>query len=208
MSKMSQTIAILGVVAGLGVAALPLSTYADATPKSTNVPLSLEVGEVLEITTNNMEGEGDAAKPGTVVLTTDNASAPANYASDGTFAVIVKSNIEKGYNLTIKGSTGTGTNAAAKATDLASATDVIAAGDLTGTGSSWAYKGGLKTAWTAVTASDADGVIYTGSKDVAGDLDITNGKSVPVTFGANVVASQAAGTYTGQVTFTATAVTE
>ena len=36
MSKMSKAIAVLGVVAGLGVAALPLSTYAalgDALPE-------------------------------------------------------------------------------------------------------------------------------------------------------------------------------
>lgn len=208
MSNLSKTIAILGVVAGLGVAALPLSSYAVTDPKPVNVPVSLEIGEVLEITTNNMAGEGDSQAPATVKLTTDNAADSANYASDGTFAVIIKSNVEKGYNVAIKGSTSIDGSAVSGAavTDLLSDTDRIAAGDLTADTSSWGYKGGEKTAWTAVTPADV--TIYTGSKSVVGDLDITNGKSIPVTFGAKVAASQAAGTYNGQVTFTATAVTD
>lgn len=205
MSKMSQTIAILGVVAGLGVAALPLSTYA-ADP--VNVPVSLEVEEILEITTKTGEGEETTTPEAVELAKLDSAVDGANYASDGKFNVVIKSNIEKGYSVAIKGTTtidgSTVTDAAV--TDLLSDTDRIAAGDFTGTGSSWAYKAGTKTAWTAVTPADV--TIYTGSKTVDGDLDIADGKLIPVTFGANVVASQAAGTYNGQVTFTATAVTD
>lgn len=205
MSNMTKTIAILGVVAGLGVAALPLSTYAATTPQTQNVPVKLEVAEVLQITTKYDTG-AETTTPAAVELTTANAAAPANYASDGKFNIVVKSNVEKGYTLAIKGTTditgATGITGAA-VTDLLSSTDRIAAGDLTGSDSTWAYQAGTKTAWTAVTPTDE--TIYTGSKTVAGDLDITNGKAIPVKFGANVVSSQAAGVYNGQVTFTATA---
>lgn len=209
MSKTTSALIALGVVAGLGVATLPLSSYAVTNPDPVNVPVSLEVEEILEITTNNMAGEEGAQAPATVTLAKlGSASDGANYASDGSFKVNIKSNVEKGYDLAIKGSTDTdsSTVTGALATDLLSSTDRIAAGDLTGTTSSWGYKAGTKTAWTAVETDNV--TIYTGSKTVEGDLDIADGKDIPVTFGANVVASQAAGIYTGQVTFTATAVTD
>ena len=43
MSTISKTIAVLGVVAGLGVAALPLSSFAAASPASTSAVVNLTV---------------------------------------------------------------------------------------------------------------------------------------------------------------------
>ena len=57
MSKMSKAIAVLGVVAGLGVAALPLSTYAapgdeGTYSQSTSVQVQTKVEGAISISTN------------------------------------------------------------------------------------------------------------------------------------------------------------
>ena len=229
MSKMSQTIAILGVVAGLGVAALPLSTYAapadqqtastpaegaDMTVDSATVPIELKLGEYLMISTSrtaadekvqllseNVSGEG-----------IDTAATGADYASKG-FNVNVVSNNTAGFYVGIKG-TGTTDHE----TDLWSGTDAIAAGTLAGDTSTWGYKvtpatgetdtdlnatSSASLAWVAVEKKSKTIYTQTGLDKTAADK--TKGRNIPVTFGAKIATDQAAGTYNGQVTFTATA---
>lgn len=214
MSKMSKTIAILGVVAGLGVAALPLSSYAvtvtdgvDPDTKdgkvSGDTAVILDISDVLEMTLDKDTTEGNE-----VDLTADGHT--------GTVNITVKSNSSKGYNLAIKGSD------TPNATSLTNQYgDQIVKGDgtfdtpavLSTTESQWGYS----VAHTG-SATLADGFTlpdFTGNKYIGvGESDqkiidvktptANDGDTSVVTFAATVKNGQAAGKYEGQVTFTAT----
>lgn len=85
MSKMSKAIAALGVVAGLGVAALPLSTYAapndpNTYSQTTNAQVQVEVEGAISIASNVTEMDGGLVNlgkimPGGITDETDNADA-------------------------------------------------------------------------------------------------------------------------------------
>jgi len=64
MSKMSKAIAVLGVVAGLGVAALPLSSYAADEPysQSTSADVQVGVSGAISIEVDNGATDAGAAK--------------------------------------------------------------------------------------------------------------------------------------------------
>ncbi len=206
MSKMTTAIAALGVVAGLGVAAMPLATYADTTR---DVPLKLTVEETIEISTSS--DDDPFTKVNDVVLSTDNKGDNADYASKG-FEVFVKTNASNGYTISAKSTTPGET--ALKTTDgnKIPASNALAAGT-----SAWAYKVTPGTqgdgatapgetnmsAWTAIT--DTDAVIYTATQKKGGISTANKGLGTGVTFGASISNSQAAGDYTGSVTFTAAA---
>lgn len=202
MSKLSTTLAVLGVVAGLGVAALPLSTYAANSDVERDVPVSLTVEPILQISTSaDKTGEGETGA-NAVELTKANAADSAEYASAG-FSVNVKTNNSKGYTISMMGTGGD--------VKLASGTDEINTGALNTGTSAWAFKvtpgDGTSTqnTWTNIPATST--VIYTGTQEKGG-INSKDGIDTPVTFGATVADSQAAGTYTGSVTFTAAAVAE
>ncbi len=88
MSKMTKTIAALGVVAGLGVAALPLSSYAaevtntGATQAGVDVTFQATVGNSISITAsegtvsiNNLIANQDVAEASTdITVATNNAA--------------------------------------------------------------------------------------------------------------------------------------
>lgn len=218
MTNLTKAIAALGVVAGLGVAALPLTSYAETTPvvwreeADTNTPagwggtgstsdpmwvakpvgVQLKIEEGLQMAVTDKAGEG-AADANLVDFNKGNYDeATSTYTSSINVNVIA--NNKSGYHLKIAGTNSeTGHEA-----DLVSGTNTIAAGDLTGTTSSWGYKIGEATTWTGVTKNGA--VIATETTPTG-----AAGKDTTVTFGAKVADDQAAGTYTGQVTFTATA---
>lgn len=78
MSKITKTIAALGVVAGLGVAALPLASYA-VNPTTVNLTASLDDSLSLSVTETelafDLENGGAVAKDTTdATVTTNNAS--------------------------------------------------------------------------------------------------------------------------------------
>ena len=199
-----KSIAVLGVVAGLGVAALPLATYAapteiegsgDPLSASKNVQLQLEVKETLSMFVTNEDGDADVTAP-VVLSSTDNA----NFAASP-IAIKVNAGNQSGYYLTIAGSTD-----GDDATVLKNSSDgIIEAGDLTSTTvSQWGYKvlkgaegATLDTAWNAVKAG--------GATETIDSLDKAGVQTTQVTFGAHIVDGQEAGVYNGQVTFTATA---
>lgn len=212
MSKMSKTIAILGVVAGLGVAALPLSTYAasivagDGENSVTgNTTIKLTIKDEL-----SMELDKDTTAGNEVDL--------GNGTATPSMTVKVITNNTTGYNLNLKGSTTA--NDPVIATDLATVNkDRIQAG--TGsfatpkaladeTFSAWGYKVANSNANNTVTYTQFTDGLYAGVN--AGGQEIVNvskptgaaGDTTTVTFAASVKDGQAAGEYTGQVTFTAT----
>lgn len=211
MSKLTQSIAILGVVAGLGVAALPLSTYAapvidgtqptegavsgatyDGTKDgkvSTDTNIKLVIDDVLSIDTDKTE--------------VDLTAAPHT----GTVKVTVVTNNSTGYDLAIKGSAATNPTSL---TNTAASADQIVKGDgtftdpaaLSTTVSQWGYSVAGVAAFTdglyaGVTGTDQ--IIHSETSATA-----EAGVATGVTFAASLKDGQAAGTYNGKVTFTAT----
>lgn len=187
MSKTTSALIALGVVAGLGAAALPLSTYADGNPKTAQVGVTLEIEDELSI-------EADK--------NTSDKLVDLSEGSDSVTLTVITNN-QKGYDLTIKGS------AEGHPTTLTSETgSPIVAG--TGiptapaaldnsTDSQWGYR---LTDWTAnmyagVTPSDV-------SINKTNTATTSTGDTTEVTFGVSLKDGQEAGTYNGEVTFTAT----
>lgn len=220
MSNMTKAIAVLGVVAGLGVAVLPLSTYAaptkiEGTAENEGDPLSagkdvqvqLKLDESLSMYVTNEAGDADVTTP---VALNENTDTTANYQA-APIAIKVIANNAQGYHLTIHGSandTLTGATGTV-ATSLTNAKGTqIEAGDLTSTSASqWGYKvlkgaagSVIDATWNGVPAEAAAAEID-GAKVPTGAA----GNTTKVTFGAHVLDTQESGIYNGQVTFTATA---
>ena len=180
MSKMTKVIAALGVVAGLGAAALPLGTYAkDATA---TVDIYATVDESLSIEASNKSVNIGPLFAGGGIAT-------------GSTTVTVSTTADEGYTLYIKDSDSTEALVKMSADGLTiDGSAQIAASDLKGTASGWGYKGGNKTEYTAITTSNVE-------------IDSTDSEgtgTTEVTFGVRVADGQAEGTYKGGVIFTAT----
>lgn len=200
MSKITSAMAVLGVVAGLGVAALPLSSYALNGPvESSSVTVRTIVNNSIAVSTEGV----DLVDLGTVTGTTTGHS---------TIDVTVSGSVDKyslgvmdadnDTNMTLQGSAG-------------SASDVIPTIDTSASGyapaktlsGAWGFriaKGAHEATekdWEAMPAYDAAGTtnLLTG---VA--LDKTNGSVTTVEFGVNVNGlTLTNGTYEDKVIFTA-----
>lgn len=190
MSKTTSALVALGVVAGLGAAALPLSSYA-VDPATDKVGVTLTIEDELTI-------EADKSTTDKVDLS------GTGHTGDVTLTVV--SNNQKGYNLGIMGSAET------NPTSLTSENgDEIVAGSgtfaapaaLSTTTSEWGYR------IAAMTEKFTDG-LYAGvttNNDVIKTTETPTGEAgdeTVVTFGASIKDGQPAGTYDGEVTFTAT----
>lgn len=207
MSKTTSALVALGVVAGLSAAALPLSSYAATEIKGAGDPLTatgtvdveLKIEETLSMYITEDDNDTDISK---VSLTSTNG---ADYEADP-IAIKVDAKNKNGYKLTMHGSYTNAEITDAVATSLYNENGTeIATGDLESTtASQWGYKvqqgadgSALDTTWQLVKASDAAATIDS--------LSTAGSQTTQVTFGAHVLPSQEAGTYNGQVTFTATA---
>ena len=229
MSNMTKAIAVLGVVAGLGVAALPLSSYA--------AEVVWDAEGAADDSVTNMGGTGSSAwvsrdklsiatTVGSATLTADNANGDADkniWAANPINVTVITKNAG-GYKLTIAGTAGSGENNATVKNALTNETgDMIEAGTLgdADTKSTWGIKvaagsgegivGGtiadsLKN-WTLVPAANpAEGENNQGGLTImsSNKATVEAGETAAVTFGAKIVDGQAAGSYKGRVTFTAT----
>lgn len=179
MSKMTKTIAALGVVAGLGVAAMPLSSYALENTETVN--LTVEVGESIEISADSTD----------VDLGTATSSAMAT----GGTTITVHTNNEKGYTATIKanGSRLLGTADNSNAIPTSGSSVVPADGT-----SAWGYKIGSITDYVAASTTAQEFADTSAVSAQAGD-------KYDLGFAVSVAPNQAADTYAGSVTLTATA---
>ncbi len=207
MSKMSKAIAALGVVAGLGVAALPLSTYAapgdpDTYSQSTNAQVQVEVEGAISISSNiDTVGTDGVIKLGEIMpgsITTETADAQA-------LKVTVESNADGAqfdlYMNTLEADGAlTGANTGAK----------INGGQPTAGTSAWGYKRSTDgTTWSgdyaAVPTPDASTPINGNTKlETAGASTGVKAKNENYfKFQASAAASQTADTYNGTVVFTA-----
>lgn len=221
MSNLSKTIAILGVVAGLGITALPLSSYAvestdfkaaeEGTPRTVDsdaVPLQLEVTDYLEIAT-----EFQNEDTGAVILKSGADTNGANYTGD--LKVYIRSNATNGYTLNMKPTAAANVDMVSEADADDKIVPITTAGAFNADGSSWAYQVVLPPAgdseikgaatgmagWTAITESGATILTQTG---LDAQTTTETGRAVPLFFGAKVASDQPAGVYKTSVTFTAT----
>lgn len=189
MSKTTSALVALGVVAGLGAAALPLSSYA-VDPATDKVGVTLKIDDELTI-------EADKSTTDKVDLS------GTGHTGDVTLTVV--SNNQKGYNLGIMGSATTNPTSLTSENDdeiVAGSGTFAAPAALSTTTSEWGYR-------LASVAAFTEG-LYAGvttNNDVIKTTAAPTGEAgdeTVVTFGASIKDGQPAGTYAGEVTFTAT----
>ncbi len=189
MSKMSKAIAVLGVVAGLGVAALPLSSYAVSDTASTTAQAI--IGDSIAVTV------ADA----TVTMNNVMANQDVNEASTN---VTIQTNSATGYQVQIKDADS---DTALKTTDGTGTSTGIPAGTPTKDTNAWGFKASSSAANVTI-GSSAQGyraidttnlMVAEGTAASANDGDVIN-----LTFGVTVDTTIAAGTYQDEVVLTAT----
>ena len=142
MSKYAKIVATLGVITGLGIASLPVATFAapialGSTPSTQNVVVQLTVGDAIAVSADNGTANGGNAAPNQA----KNATSSISYATNAANGMIVNvKDVDEDTNMTA-GHAGTTTG-----------THVIAAGTTGATAGSgtWSVKGGLLTADTAM----------------------------------------------------------
>lgn len=209
MSKMSKAILALGVVAGLGVATLPLSSYAADYSQSAQAKVQVEVGGAISIAVDSGNTDktlvdlgqlmvnGDV-KTGSVdvIVSTNNTKATDGIAYNLTMSMAGESNaLSNGNGATIPaGTPQQGDSAWGWTQSTITDADSIAA-------ATWAavpVKGS-----SAATLTTATGKVPAATVDA--DNKVTAGsETTTVTFGASADGNQQEGVYTGSVVFTAT----
>lgn len=145
MSKYAKIVATLGVITGLGIASLPVATFAapialdGSVPATQNVVVQLTVGDAVAVSADNSGvANGGNAAPNQA----KNATSGISYATNAANGMVVNvKDVDEDTNMTVSGHTGT-----------VAGTDVIAAGTTGSTAGSgsWSIKGGLLTADTAM----------------------------------------------------------
>ena len=144
MSKYAKIVATLGVITGLGIASLPVATFAapialdGSVPATQNVVVQLTVGDAVAVSADNGTANGGNAAPNQA----KNATSDISYATNAANGMVVNvKDVDEDTNMTVSGHTGT-----------VAGTDVIAAGTTGSTAGSgsWSIKGGLLTADTAM----------------------------------------------------------
>ena len=168
--------------AGLGVAALPLSSYA---AESEQVTVTAQIDDTLSITA----GEKNVNLG---ILSS------ANINTGSTTVTVGATGVEKAYNLYVK--------ATDAQTGLKHATeeDVIpAVPGLTAGTTGWSVKSEVVDSWQAVTAYTEDGVLLRSN----GTADTDDGEDTEVTFGASIASGHGLenGSYSNKVVFIAVA---
>lgn len=193
MSKMTKTIAALGVVAGLGVAALPLSSYA-VTSDPLTVKAQAVVGESISVTADAAD---DTVTISDVIANKD--------VKEGSTVLTIQTNNTSGYSVSIKDAD----TVTALTTDGADAANGIpASATLTAGNKGWGFKTSTETEGVSVaTAGQSYRPIETSPQTIAAratGASVADGDKVTLTFGVVVDSSIAAGTYYDEVVITAT----
>ena len=231
MSKKStKIIAVAGVVAGLGVAALPAMTFAAQTVRG-DVNVQAEVLSAIAMT---IEGNQDSGTPVVDTFMPAGASEIGNYdttdktayedlsanqvsstkttilpnslvegtdmASFGSL-ITVYTNDAGGYTLSVadadtSASLVKGSGASAVEIPVLSAQNTLEAGH-----SAWGFKGGDITTWTAMPISTG-----TAATIKASGSAVAAGEQTTVLYAVSTSPTQATGTYSDVITYTATTV--
>ena len=182
MSKYAKIVATLGVITGLGIASLPVATFAapialdGSVPATQNVVVQLTVGDAVAVSADNGVANGGNAAPNQA----KNATSGISYATNAANGMIVNvKDVDEDTNMTA-GHAGT---------------DVIAAGTSGATAGSgnWSIKGGLLTAdtamvkqsQTALKVAESTGPVNT-SLNMTYDI-ATGGSQLPGTYQDTIV---------------------
>ena len=191
MSKYAKIVATLGVITGLGIASLPVATFAapialGSTPSTQNVVVQLTVGDAVAVSADNGTANGGNAAPNQA----KNATSGISYATNAANGMVVNvKDVDEDTNMTVSGHTGT-----------VAGTDVIAAGTTGSTAGSgsWSIKGGLLTADTAMVKQSETALKVTESN---GPVN-TN---LNMTYNIATGGSQLPGTYQDTIVYTVVA---
>lgn len=192
MSKYAKIVATLGVITGLGIASLPVATFAapialdGSVPSTQNVVVQLTVGDAVAVSADNGTANGGNAAPNQAKNTTSGISYATNAANG---MVVNVKDVDEDTNMTVSGHTGT-----------VAGTDVIAAGTTGSTAGSgsWSIKGGLLTADTAMVKQS----------ETALKVAESNGPvntNLNMTYNIATGASQLPGTYQDTIVYTVVA---
>ena len=234
MSKTTKIIAALGVVAGLGVAALPAFTYATETV-SGDVDLYVEVLPAIAMTIagnnddNGHYGSGNGAvdvfNPATAASSSiDGHTTPATATSVASSSwgsmlpnAVLNGNDTNGFKSTIKVYTNNATGYTLNVKDAdstlaltkVSSTETIPAGTVTAPATTFDLVAGTAAWGYVVDTASADG---TGYKAItASDVQVktkatptSGGEETKVYYGVATASDQATGVYADTITYTAT----
>ncbi len=208
MSKMSKAIAVLGVVAGLGVAAMPLSSYAaTSVTSSPATTVQAEVKRSLAIAVKNTTGSTDYDEANHLLdLGELMVNGPA--VSKSLDVVVYSNSVAQNYSLSIAPAT-------AGQTDMVGTTDSTntipakaAFGD--GQGAGWGFKVGEATSYTKLDAAGNElesSATTSTALDATTNIDgveVSHKNATTVTFAAAADTNTKQDTYKVDVVFTAT----
>ena len=177
MTKYAKIMATFGVLAGLGVASLPLATFAANTSETT---VKVTVQEGISIANDNSTANAGSKAPGETGSATSNLTAATNNAA--------------GLKITVKDKDEDTSLRAAGITGSVAGVDFIPTA-ASGTGS-WSLKGGDLVADTAMVKFN-ETALKVAESSAPINTDVT------VTYDISTGASQLPGTYEDTIIYTA-----
>lgn len=187
MSKSTKIIA--GVVAGLGIAALPLGVFAlDDTEVVDTIKITVEP------TCSFVSGTGSAADTEYAATVANGATASFNNSGLHTFEIVCNNN--DGWSVSA--------SAMSALAGKKSASDSTANGDEIPYIVTALPSTGVEGKWTATVTNGSVSVIPVAGGVIATEAAATDSTTFGVTYGAYVGTETAAGLYTGTVTYTLT----
>ena len=190
MSKYTKIVATLGVITGLGIASLPLATFAapipldGSVPSSQNVVVQLTVGDAVAVAVDSNNVNAGNVSPNQ----TNNVSTTVSYATNhNTGMTLTVKDLDEDTDMTagLSGSPVAGTNVISAGTN----------GNVAGTGN-WSIKGGLLTSPTAMVKQS-----QTALKVQESNAPVNT--TVNVDYDFSTGASQLPGTYQDTIVYTA-----
>lgn len=178
MTKYAKIMATFGVLAGLGVASLPLATFAANTSETT---VKVTVQEGISIANDNSTANAGSKAPGETGSATSNLTAATNNAAGLKITVKDKDNDTSLRDATITGSTA--------------GVDFIPTG--TSGAGTWSLKGGDLVAETAMVKDSEPALVV---KNTTGPST----EAVAMTYRVVPGAAQRQGTYEDVIVYTVT----
>ena len=180
MSKINRIVATLGIATALGIAAMPIATYAAATDTK-NITVKVNVASVIALSADS--------------LSTEVTMNPNNVNTTGLKTKLtVATNNKNGYKLTVKDVDST---TAMTSNDTIETIPALA-GNLTAGTAGWNLSGGdLNKVAIAATDQTVKTNPNTAHVGIQEDIDMT--------YGVATSAAQAQGTYQDVIIYTATA---
>lgn len=228
--KSTKIIAGLGVAAALGVAALPVATFAETTTTykgQVGVQATIADEIAVKIDTNDM-ATGATPTSGTGVVFRTAGESPSTNLSAGAFytagatSITVSTNVPNTYTLAASGSVLSSATAEIPVAGIVAANSNLPADGTNGSAynagaSQWGIKvAGVDKDSQAITLSDGtDATVFNnaGKYMIATDpttvdyATVTAGKienTYTVNYGLGITADQASGAYAGQANYTVT----